>query len=186
MLIEFNCLTDCLLVISIPVMILHNIRIPLRTKLFLGMSLCLSVMTIAVTLVRVVGLKVPGKQVVDVVWQVYFSYVEVCIGIMAVSATAFRTFFVQHAARSSAKRSTPKRNLAQRFRPKLRSSSEETDDGFGDDLQCEIPGGAITGLRTFINDNGKTRDLDTTSSSIFRESEDKEPLATPEAIYKHV
>lgn len=147
------------------------------------MSLYLSVMTIGVTLIRVGGLKVPGLETVDVVWQVYWQYVEVCIGIMIVSATAFRTFFVQRAARNSAKRSTPRSYFAQRFRQKFRNRPDESTDEFGYGLPGHIPGATMTGLRTFINGNGKTRTVDTMTSSLSRESEDKQPLQTPEAVY---
>ncbi|KAF1959984.1 P-loop containing nucleoside triphosphate hydrolase protein [Byssothecium circinans] len=139
-------------------------------------------MTIAVTLIRVVGLKIPKQQTVDVVWGVYWQYVEVCIGITVFSATAFRTFFVQRAARNSAKWSTPRSHFAQRFRQKFLKRPEDTEDDSSFGLQCQIPGGTITGLRTFINDNGKTTNLETTTSGIFRESEDGEPLQSPEAM----
>lgn len=165
-------------VISIPIIILHRVSIPLRTKIFLGLSLCLSVMTITTTIVRVVGLKVPGVQSVDVVWQVYWQYVEVCIGIMIASATAFRTFFVQHAARSS-QRSTPKSYFAQRFREKVIRRTNESDEEDG--LPEHIPGAMLTGMRTFIDKQGRTGDLDTTASKVSFNSQhtDKESLVSP-------
>lgn len=150
------------------------------------MSLCLSVMTIGVSIVRVSGLKVPGLQSVDVVWQVYWQYVEVCIGIMIVSATAFRTFFVQRAARNSARRSTPRSNFALRFRQKMQRDSSESNDEFGHGLPGHIPGGTMTGIRTFIDANGKTNNLGTMTSSISRESEDKKSLQTLEEMNSQV
>lgn len=172
-------------VFSIPCLILHRITVPLRTKIYLGLSLCLSVMTISITIVRVSGLKVPGLRAVDVVWQVYWQYVEVCIGIMVVSATAFRTFFVQRAARSSAKRSTPRDYVfSQRFRQKfMRRSGEPKEDFNG--LPSHFPGATMTGMRTYIDENGEPKNVSTLASSVSRESEE-EPLQPPEMVHSRV
>ncbi len=150
------------------------------------MSLCLSVATIIVTLVRVSGLKVPGLRTVDVVWEVYWQFVEVCIGITVVSATAFRTLFVQHAARSTAKKSTPRSYFGQRFRQKMQKRSAETDDDVGHGLPENFPGGTMTGMRTFIDHNGKTNNLDTMRSNSSMKSESKDHSHSAEQTWTSV
>ena len=132
------------------------------------------------------GLKVPGRwKDLDFVWQVYWQYVEVSIGILVASATAFRTFFVQRATRHSAiNKSTPVSQFAERFRERLRIRSRELDTESNYGLEGEIPGAEITGLRTLINDNGKTRSTDTMSGTESRESYDTEPVKLPEAMYR--
>jgi hypothetical protein len=156
------------------------ISVPLHTKIYLGMSLCLSIVTIGITIVRIAGLKATGLHTVDLVWQIYWQYIEVCIGIMIVSATSFRIFYVQRAGRSSARKAAPRSNILKRYRQNILNRSANTKDDWN--LPVPVPGATMTGIRTFIDGQGKTN---TMTSSDSRESDDEKPLQIPDPAYSH-
>ena len=133
----------------IPILILRKVQIKTKTKVVLGISLCLSFAMVVVTLVRVSGLRHGNN--LDPVWDFYWQVVESSIAIIMVSLTAFRSFFVQERIR----RSEPKRSWYQGVKQMLSSkSSGETDDEARE--LPPIPRGRLTGLRTLIDGNGRT------------------------------
>ncbi|KAL5342019.1 hypothetical protein BJX70DRAFT_405376 [Aspergillus crustosus] len=79
------------LILVIPFSILWKIRIRLSQKIILGCSLCLTIVMIALSIVRVCGL-VYGDSV-DSIWQTYWQFLGSEIGVFLASAVAFRSFF---------------------------------------------------------------------------------------------
>ena len=75
-------------VIAIPILVLRKSQLPIRKKIYLGCSLCLSTVVIMVTIVRIAGVAdVPhpfGPMIIDTIWQMYWQYVEHCIAIVMV------------------------------------------------------------------------------------------------------
>lgn len=149
----------CYVVISIPVIILSKISVSLRKKTYLALSLCLSVATVCTTIVRIVGLKVPGIKSIDIVWEVYWQFIEACVGVMVVSMMTFRTFFVQRAIK--AKRASPRvlfsRMYRRTFRRNYQNDVELPNESF--------PHPTMTGVKTFIDGAGKSTQESKSSDS---------------------
>ena len=82
-----------LIVLSFPVVLLKEIRIDARQKFILALSLCLSIVMIMVSIVRMSGLRRAGGEV-DVIWQAFWQQQEASIAVIVVSVSAFRSLFV--------------------------------------------------------------------------------------------
>lgn len=159
-----------LTVLYIPVQLIWKVKIKRGQKLTLACSLCLTAVVVVFTITRASGLEWQGK--LDVLWEVYFQIVAAEVGLILVSMTAFRALFVSRAAKHQ--HSPPKAlslwwcgkiSLKKLLDPCQWTSKPprdthaqpkhaSTEDGF--DLP-NIPGGTMTGIRTFINDQGQHR-----------------------------
>ena len=84
-------------VISIPVILLWNVRINLRRKLALWGILCLSIFTAITAVIKVAGGNISHGQV-DTAWAIFWVQAEAAVAIIVVSVTAFRALFVAHQA----------------------------------------------------------------------------------------
>ncbi|KAI4128044.1 MAG: hypothetical protein LQ338_002935 [Usnochroma carphineum] len=115
----------------------------------------------------------------DVLWEVYFQIVAAEVGLILVSTTAFRALFV---SRTNRKQKSPQqspsllgksmRALKRILEPRRWTSKSSKDvsngqhqcnakDGFDGKLP-NIPGGRMTGMRTFVNDQEMTSQGTTT------------------------
>ncbi len=103
----------------LPVRIIWQITITLRQKIALSFSLCLTVVLVVVTAVRVAGLEV--QQTIDPVWSQYWVLVSAMAGLMVNSATALRWLFVArstHAVRGGGRRRhRPRHHQQQQLQP---------------------------------------------------------------------
>ena len=81
-------------VIAIPTIIVRKIRLCMRRKAALASCLCLSSVTVLVTIIRVSGIVATGTQSIDVIWQIYWQYVEASVAVVMASASALRSLFV--------------------------------------------------------------------------------------------
>lgn len=108
---------------------------------------------IIVTIIRVSGLRDRKADAIDIVWEFHWQWIEACIGITMVSLTAFRSFFLQHSSRNQP---PPKRPWYTGIRAAMtkHKSSEK-----GSDIRewPHIPGGTLSGMRTFIHGIGETQ-----------------------------
>ncbi|KAF2675664.1 hypothetical protein K458DRAFT_381119 [Lentithecium fluviatile CBS 122367] len=174
---SFDILGD-LFILYIPINIIWRIRIRLAQKVALLLSLGLTAFMVVVTIIRVSGLVKGG--LVDTIWEVYWLFLGGEIGIFLASAIAFRSFFI---TRAQSKNSTPPRRelrffsstFARKFR---RRSVSQLDSGDEQGLPG-IPGAQLTGMRTFIDQEGKSiLDRSQHSKSTWRMSdvEDGIPL----------
>lgn len=84
-------------VMSIPVILLWNVKITLRRKLALWGILCLSIFTAITAVIRVAGGNTSHGQV-DSAWAIFWLQAEAAVAIVVVSITAFRALFVAHRA----------------------------------------------------------------------------------------
>lgn len=82
-------------VISIPVILLWNVKINLRRKLALWGILCLSIFTAITAVIKVAGGNISHDQV-DSAWAIFWLQAEAAVAIIVVSITAFRALFVAH------------------------------------------------------------------------------------------
>lgn len=89
-----DIVSDALL-ISIPVILLWNVKINLRRKLALWGILCLSIFTAITAVIKVAGGNISHDQV-DSAWAIFWLQAEAAVAIIVVSITAFRALFVAH------------------------------------------------------------------------------------------
>ena len=83
------------IVISLPVILLWNVKIPLGRKFGLWGVLCLSVFTAITAIVKVAGGNISHGQV-DSAWAIFWIQAEAAVAVIVVSVSAFRTLFVAH------------------------------------------------------------------------------------------
>jgi hypothetical protein len=89
-------------VLLIPVSIIRKVRIRRSQKILLSFTLCLTVVFLALNIVRLTGLVYDGA--IDTVWSVYWQVIVTEVGVFLAAAASFRSFFV---ARSRKKHPTP-------------------------------------------------------------------------------
>ncbi|KAF2475214.1 uncharacterized protein BDR25DRAFT_100895 [Lindgomyces ingoldianus] len=87
-----DCVTD-FLIVTIPVLVLHRVRITLRQKLAVGTFMSLSIVMIIISIVRAAVLFNPQGEIRDGPLQTYLTHVEACVAVIMVSLTAFRSLF---------------------------------------------------------------------------------------------
>ena len=88
-----------------------------------------------------------GVNAIDVVWELYFQFIELTLAVLVVSLTAFRTLFVGHRAKNSRRVSTPSQKKwysngsAKRVWKKIssRSGTSYTDDTAWSGMTTDIP-----------------------------------------------
>ncbi|KAH7418055.1 hypothetical protein BKA64DRAFT_716848 [Cadophora sp. MPI-SDFR-AT-0126] len=85
-----------ILILAIPVRLLWQIRVRLSQKIAISSSLCLTIVIIAVTIIRASGIRHGNS--IDSVWETYWQVISAEVGLIMTSATAFRTFFVARSA----------------------------------------------------------------------------------------
>lgn len=137
----------------------------LTQKLGLGGFFCLSMTMVLIALVRMSVYRRHGNQI-DATWHVCWLYLEACVATMMASITAFRTLFVHG---GSKQREIKAQNQAAMYswREKvLRKIKSGRSDSWQDLSQGEslpkIPSATLTGIKSFINYNGSTRNATTT------------------------
>ncbi|KAF6240900.1 hypothetical protein HO173_000692 [Letharia columbiana] len=135
-----DIVTDAFL-ISVPVLLLWNVRISIRRKLALCGILCLSVCTMIVSIIKVAGANTSTGGV-DSSWVLLWYEIEAAVAIIVVSFTAFRALFVAHQAlkyRTPAEDTSTSWNLWRRNTKGSRSKELP-----------EIPSQVLGGVRTHI------------------------------------
>ncbi|KAL8753060.1 MAG: hypothetical protein Q9184_005536 [Pyrenodesmia sp. 2 TL-2023] len=186
-----------LLILYIPINLIWKIQIRWTQKVPLVLSLCLTAIIILVTITRIAGIKRGGQ--VDGVWESYFLMVAAEVGIILASVSTYRTLFVSHRRRDTAKARrglgdqehfySPTKELIKRvwipspWRSKARepSTPDEKKEHHYDHVDMEglpeIPRAYMTGVRTFINGGVKgTDNADVMGSRITQDDADDWPL----------
>ncbi len=136
-------------VISIPVVLLWNVKMTIRRKLALWGILCLSIFTAITAVIKVAGGNINHGQV-DSAWAIFWLQAEAAVAIIVVSITAFRALFVAHRAskqQSPAYRSSGSRSVWSKIVRRR------------DDLPA-TPAPAHTGARTYIRHSPYAGSLD--------------------------
>lgn len=64
----------------------------LQQKIMLTFSLCLTVVMIALSIIRVCGLMNDG--LIDAIWEMYWRFLQAEVGVLLAAAVAFRSFFL--------------------------------------------------------------------------------------------
>jgi hypothetical protein len=203
-------------VLAIPVRLLWKVRIQLVQKIAVGVSLCLTVIIVTVTVVRASGLHHDDS--IDTVWEVYWQIVSSEVGLIMTSATAFRTFFVQRNSERDAHNTPPSSNRQRwgtktryilglivapsRWRSKESRPSEESVDSWDlengqkiDNLP-QIPSGTLSSIGSFIRGHGRSRasifglsrggTSQIMQSAVIEEAEDEWPLSYEEQYHDFI
>lgn len=89
----FDVLSD-IFIASIPIALLWRVRISLRQKIGLGITLCLSLVMAIVAVVRISGIRLETGDA-DIVWVTFWQQNECNVAVAMISLTAFRSFFVR-------------------------------------------------------------------------------------------
>lgn len=127
-----------------------------RQKIFLGAFLCLSVCTIIIASVRVIGFHIRNTYVA--VWAIFWAQTEAAIAIIMVSTTAFRSLLGLKAQKAQKKKVEERywigRRPQQLQRARYFNKKKATEDNAEYEQLSSISLGATppTGMRTSTTD----------------------------------
>ncbi|PVH95106.1 hypothetical protein DM02DRAFT_571731 [Periconia macrospinosa] len=159
-----------LFILVIPVILIWQIRVRWTQKIAISLTLCLTVIMVAVTITRIAGLKWKGK--LDYVWESYFIAIAAEIGLVLGAITAFRALYVSKAKGRQVQKTTITFNWYRKGNSALLNAFG-TRNGKGDSgvepnekrnriLPNAIPNATMTGVRTFMEENGRSTASDST------------------------
>lgn len=80
-------------VVAIPIAVLRTSKIQLKQKLALASFMCLSLVMVVLAIIRVS--KIHDASNVDVVWEIFWQYMEASVAVLMASITTFRTLFIR-------------------------------------------------------------------------------------------
>ena len=173
------------LVIFIPCRLIWSVKIRWTQKVALFCTLCLTILTILCTIIRIAGIHT-GRTVksIDSVWETYWQFVAANVALTMTAATAFRAFFVTRAQADHGRlHDSPEQGSANKWflkggrllhsifsaRPwrswRSKTLSRTSDDssrkwhGYPLKLRNKIPRGTLTGMDSFIDRQGGTERL---------------------------
>lgn len=112
-------------VISIPISLLWNVRIKPRQKLGIGAFLCLSIVMIILSIIKIAFIRTSVDSF-DLVWQIFWQQVQASAAVLMVSMNAFRSIFVSN--KPSPGGSANRSGILHRFQSWL-SSKKKREDG---------------------------------------------------------
>ena len=139
------------IVASIPILVLRKSQIPKKQRIILACFLCLSLVMAMIAIIRVSKMK--GSSNIDLVWELFWQYIEAVVAVLMCSLTAFRTVFTTQQTSVAKRQWQPSASWIQRM--KWKKSSEKSADADSDALPT-IPKGTLSGLRTFIRRNNRS------------------------------
>jgi hypothetical protein len=156
----------------IPITVIWQIKIHWTQRVALAFSLCLTIFLIVITIVRVSGLV--SKDTVDNVWEIYWTLLSAEVGIILAAGISFRALFVSRS--NSKKLNLSPQDQARQFFKRSYLSRKRRKDTFDTISETEaglpgIPRAYMTGVRTFIDDQGRSFDRHESKSSDVRLSE---------------
>ena len=182
-----------LLVLVIPIYLIWKIKLGFKQKFWLSVSLCLTVVMIIFTIVRVSGVLTPSGKL-DTLWDDFWNIISAEVGLIMTSATAFRVLYSSKTSTEGHKRASildkswistfirsSERMIIRAVQPRSRNShgSAKLYDLTGDlDLSehrkdlprvelCTLPRAHMTGLRTAVGNAGRTH-VSTSTESIMQ------------------
>ncbi|KAF2786088.1 hypothetical protein K505DRAFT_368529 [Melanomma pulvis-pyrius CBS 109.77] len=154
-------------ILVIPVTLIWQIRIHWTQKLALVFTLCLTFIMIGITISRIAGLK--WKDRLDSIWETFNMLISAEIGLALVAITTFRTLYISKVKRRRVQSPITTFNwyhksksvVARIFGKGAGKTRSSESDGFEMEgkhhrIKNEIPRGTMTGVQTFIEENGKS------------------------------
>lgn len=180
--------TSDILVVSLPVALLWNLRITRWQKAGLSLTLCLSLVMVLVAIIRSAGVKHAGT--VDIVWLTFWKQQECSIAVIMVSVIAFRSFFV------AATKTPPKLPIVSRRFIRAKTQSPTLGESETIDLTDCRSGKTSTGSSlpvqppripspTHTSVGGSIHDA-RSSSSRMADSSSENLRLSPSGVYDHV
>lgn len=142
-----------ILVVSIPIALLWRVRIDVRQKIGLGVSLCLSLIMVVTAIIRISGIKL-ANGAIDIVWEAFWVQQECSIAVIMMSVSAFRSFFVPHASRNNSPDPAKPSSFWRKKLLLLKPSLSAKDNLDGDNELPQIPRATLTGMRSAIRGAG--------------------------------
>ncbi|KAJ8131069.1 hypothetical protein O1611_g2555 [Lasiodiplodia mahajangana] len=152
-----------IMVVSIPIIVLRNSLLSRSTKFGVATFLCLSIFMAIIAIIRLSGYYYKGYG--NSVWEFFWQQVECAVAVTTASITAFRTLFVKqqrHDRFGATDSQEPSlfRRFLMRFNALAREQPDEkptlTSDSWISKLP-QVPSPILTGIRTFIHRNGRSR-----------------------------
>lgn len=134
----------------------------IKQKLGLGAFLTMNIWLITIALVRVTSFK--QGMTFDLIWTLFFQFLEPNIAILAACFSAFRSIFVTNGSEARGKRDRPSHSLRKIFRKT--PSDHRPLDGLP-----TVTGATLTGLRTALGNVTNTSNRDSTLNPIGDRSE---------------
>ena len=175
--IALDIITD-LMILSLPIYLLYQIKLKPRQKIGIGSFLCLSVFMIIIAIIRISRVHAADFEV----WACFWQQIEGCVAVLMVSLTAFRTLFVgKHASASDQQ----KAKADSTYRRRLWFLKKPSQNGNGDGkvhVSVPVPGATMTGLRTFIRGEPESDDSLRTDESTEGLRDTKRPVYISEII----
>lgn len=150
--IVMDVVSDILLV-SIPIVLLWRVRINIRQKIGLGVSLCLSLIMVVTAIIRISGIKL-ADGATDIVWEAFWVQQECSIAVIMMSVSAFRSFFVPHASGNVSPDPAKPSSFWKNKLLLLKHPLSAKDNWDGDDELPQIPRATLTGMRSAIRGAG--------------------------------
>ena len=156
-------------VLIIPFHLIWRIKVQWSQKLALASTLCLTILTIVCTIIRVAGVRTSrNNSSLDTVWQTYWQFIAADIALTMTAATAFRTFFTSRHDKEEHRSESSRSWLGQRWqafkvvlspRSWRKKSSEPQAVEDAPTQRIELPlieeRAMMTGMRTFIDNQGR-------------------------------
>lgn len=141
------------IVLSFPIAILSEVQIKARQKFGIGLGLCLSLAMVIVAIVRVAGIKIAGGDV-DIVWLAFWQQQESSIAVIMVSASAFRSLFVESVGNRLPQRNLKyfRSNWGKRLVRRALGSRNESNDLERSMGLPQIPTATLTGMSEIVRE----------------------------------
>ncbi|KAL8689172.1 MAG: hypothetical protein Q9218_005095 [Villophora microphyllina] len=194
--VVFNLLV-AIYVMYIPCRLIWKVRIKLAQKLALASCLCLTVVVMVCTIMRVTGLSY--YTIVDATWETFWQYMSASVGLTMTSVAAFRSLFISHHVGNKQRDLSDLHYIGilyEKFKEALRRTfgvqSWRTSEWYSQDKDPSekahderfwhlgrIERGTITGLRTFIHQHQRQP---TTASGLMYSQPGKEVYFGSEQI----
>lgn len=156
-------------VLIIPCILIWQIRVSWTQKIALAFTLCLTIVVVILTVIRITGLSNQGKA--NAIWETWCIAISAEVGMSLVGVSAFRALYVAKARNRRVNRTIRSFGWYNKglsiFRRITNTHAARPDDEKKGDtkLENDIPRGTMTGMRTFIDGNGRTR-LDETTDEM--------------------
>lgn len=157
--------------------ILRRTKIKKGPKFALSFFLCLSIVMIAIAIVRISRITHSGM--VDPVWQGFWQNLEPCIALLMASITAFRSIFVSHKVRERDRKRRAALSYSRIQRAKQRKANTENDMWNHDHQLPSVPQATFVKLKRFMSQRATIEESTTLDPELgFSEQTEREERAS--------
>ncbi|KAH7303052.1 hypothetical protein B0I35DRAFT_447282 [Stachybotrys elegans] len=170
-----DILTD-LLIVSFPLFILKQARMPFSRKFSLATMLCLSIAMIVCALIRLVGTITDTRENGNgaaPAWAIYWGMIEACVAVIMTSVMVIRGVFVSESIQVKTRGDSFLQRIGRIF-SSLFAGSSRGNNTSGDIMAPRLPTQGLTrmtmtDLRRFVGGHGQTESQDNVLVSVDTE-----------------